>query len=153
MLEITTTAAERNRLRESMGTMFHSIDLATMELHELYTQHFDHSETEPQKDTPWYDAELLGRRLWAIEAAITAALEEWASFTGDTRFRGQEYEAKRAMRLLEIKEAEELAERAFFKVEAMPKGRGKDEATAELRRAEGLPDAQAIPILKALLEK
>lgn len=153
MLEITATAAERAALREGMGTMFHTIDLATMELHDLYVAHFEHGENQPQKDIPWYDAEHLGRRLWAIEAAITNALEEWASFTGDTRFRGQEYEAQRARRLLEIKEAEELAERAFFKVEAMPKGRGKDEATAELRRAEGLPDAQAIPILKALLEK
>ena len=153
MLEITTTAAERNRLRESMGTMFHSIDLATQELHELYTQHFEHSETEPQKDIPWYDAEHLGRRLWAIEAAITAALEEWAMFAGDTRYRGQEYEAAKARRLLEIREAEELAERVFEKVKRMPKGKAQEEALSDLRRAQELPDAEAILILKAILEK
>ena len=153
MLEITTTSAERNHLREGMGTLIHTIDLATLELHDLYAHYFEHSESQAQKDIHWYDAEYLGRRLWAIENAITASLEEWAMFAGDTHFRGQEYEVNKARRLLEIREAEELGERAFIQIERMPKGKAKDEATAELRRAQSLPDIEAIPILKAILEK
>ena len=71
MLEITTTSAERNHLREGMGTLIHTIDLATLELHDLYAHYFEHSESQAQKDIHWYDAEYLGRRLWAIENAIT----------------------------------------------------------------------------------
>lgn len=138
MLEITTTSAERSHLREGMGTLIHTIDLATLELHDLYAHYFEHSESQAQKDIPWYDAEYLGRRLWAIENAITASLEEWAMFAGDTHFRGQEYEVNKARRLLEIREAEELEERAFIQIERMPKGKAKDEATAELWRAQGL---------------
>ena len=70
----------------------------------------------------------------------------WAAVSGPSR-------PPSARRLLEIREAEELAEKVFVKVERMPKGKAHDEAFSDLRRAQELPDAEAILILKAILEK
>lgn len=68
---------------------------------------------------------------------------------GTFEYNGMEYEEKRAARLLEIREAEKLATAAFIKIEAM--GTGREKLMEELRRAEALPDAEAIPILKGIL--
>lgn len=153
MLYNTTTAAERSRMRESMGTMFHTIDLATQELHDLYSRFFDHAETKPQRSLQSHEVEYLESRLWAVEHSIDTALEEWAALMGDTRHRGQEYEAERARYLLEMRETEELIERAFSKLEGMPRGQAWHDLHTELHKAQELPDAEAIPILKALLDR
>lgn len=150
MIEITTTAAERDRIRESMGTMFTALDYADQELHDLYVEFF---EATQQKAISAYNAEYIGRRLFAIEAVLCDTVREWHVMTAPgTAYRGKEYEVQRARRLLEITEAEELAHEAFMKIERMGTGTAKEKLAAELRRAENLPDAEAIPILRGILE-
>ena len=154
MIEITTTAAERDRLRDGMGPMFTALDYADQELHDLYVEFFEHNEATQQKAIPAYNAEYIARRLFAIEAVLCDAVREWHAMTAPgTNYRGKEYEVKRARRLLEITEAEELAHDVFMKIERMSTGTAKEKLAAELRRAEALPDADAIPILKTIIEE
>lgn len=148
MIEITTTTAERERLREGMGPMFTLMDNAVRELHALYMEFFEHSEIEKQKPIKAYDAEYLGRRLFSIEAVLADTVREWQSLAGITGHQGEEYEIRRAKRLLEITEAEKLARDVFLKYERT----GKEQLMQELIKAKDLPDAEAIPILRGLLE-
>lgn len=149
MFEITTTAAERSRLREAMGPLFTILENTDKDLHDLYSEYFEHSETSKQAPIPAYQAEYIARRLFTIEAILAEAVRDYHSMAGTFEYNGMEYEEKRAARLLEIREAEKLATAAFIKIEAM--GTGREKLMEELRRAEALPDAEAIPILKGIL--
>lgn len=142
-----TTHEERVIISNAVSGTMWAIDTALRVLLDLQEEYFGEL---PQKEISSYRAEHLGRVIWLTTNTIRDALSEYYVAVGEADGCGADYTMRSAKRAQTVFETEALlAQLEERERKASPEKRKGIEAA---RRALcDLPDDQAIPALRALL--